>query len=131
MSDFTIDITRFVKQAELDVSQAIRKTVQDVSKAVILNTPVDTGRARGNWVVGVGDINSEQTGKLDKQGTQTVGNVANDIAKIDWAVADKVYITNTLPYILRLEYGSSKQAPNGMVRSTLAAFQSIISRSIK
>lgn len=131
MSDFTIDITRFVKQAKLDVSQAIRKTVQDVSKAVILNTPVDTGRARGNWVVGVGDINSEQTGKLDKQGTQTVDNVANDIAKIDWAVADKVYITNTLPYILRLEYGSSKQAPNGMVRSTLAAFQSIISRSTK
>lgn len=131
MADFTIDITKFVRRTKLDVSQAIRKIAQDISKSVILNTPVDTGRARGNWVVGVGDINKDQTNRLDKQGNQTVGDVTSTIAKIDWSVADRIYITNTLPYILRLEYGSSKQAPNGMVRSTLAAFQSIVKGNTK
>ena len=35
-----------------------------------------------------------------------------------------IYITNTVPYILALEYGSSPQArvPEGMVRVTIAEF---------
>ena len=35
-------------------------------------------------------------------------------------VGDYIYWTNGVDYIRRLEYGHSKQAPNGMVRITLA-----------
>ena len=40
------------------------------------------------------------------------------------------YITNNLPYIMRLEFGYSKQAPAGMARITVDRFQTIVNRVV-
>jgi hypothetical protein len=37
-----------------------------------------------------------------------------------------IFLTNTLPYILRLEEGYSKQAPIGMVYTTLREFPQVV-----
>jgi hypothetical protein len=39
---------------------------------------------------------------------------------------DSIYLTNNLPYIKKLEYGSSQQAPRGMARVTIADFERIV-----
>ena len=40
------------------------------------------------------------------------------------------YLSNTLPYILFLEEGSSTQAPTGMVRKNVARVQRIVKAAI-
>lgn len=39
-------------------------------------------------------------------------------------------ISNNVEYIIPLEFGHSKQSPNGMVRVTIAEFQSIVSDTV-
>lgn len=109
-----------IRGLEKDRSRLIlRKIAFDFLRAVILKTPVDTGRARAGW-----------TAFLDAQGTpMNVGG--NDPQAIQEGKAagffeehfqgDEQYllIGNGVSYILYLEYGRSPQAPAGMVRLTL------------
>jgi hypothetical protein len=47
------------------------------------------------------------------------------------AVGDLYYLTNNLPYIERLEYGWSKQAPGGMVRKNMQNFNRLFVKNLK
>jgi hypothetical protein len=87
------------------------------------------GRARGNWFVGIGRASSETTDAVDPSGAGSIGRGAAVIANasLGWTL----YITNNLPYALRLEMGWSAQAPFGIVRTTVAEFQSIVSDQVK
>ncbi len=42
-----------------------------------------------------------------------------------------IYITNNLPYISKLENGSSKQAPNGMVNLTMNEVQRSVANVVR
>ncbi len=88
---------------------------------IVQKTPVDTGRARGNWQVGVGQIPTSVLERIDLTGQQVIGDEAE---KINFNLADvfeTVFIANSLDYIIFLEDGSSeKQAPRGMVALTIA-----------
>ena len=99
-------------------NKAIRALALEVVKRIVLRTPVDTGRARGNWNVGVGSPDSGYTDNVDEGGWQTISRGHAIIGGS--GPGQIIYITNSLPYILPLEYGSSKQAPAGMVSVTLA-----------
>jgi hypothetical protein len=52
-------------------------------------------------------------------------------ARAGWGLAMQgkftAVLANNVPYIVKLEYGHSKQAPAGMVRPTLAEFSNIVS----
>jgi len=103
-------------------NQAVRMLVFEALSRIVLRTPVDTGRARGNWNIGAGDPDRSinETG-FDKAGAETINGGQ---ALLQAAGPDQVlYITNSLPYILPLEHGHSGQAPAGMVMVTLAELQ--------
>jgi hypothetical protein len=91
-------------------------------------SPVDTGRFRGNWQVGLTAPVTGTLATLDKSGAATIarGNQVLSQAKSGGVI----YINNNLPYAQRLEYGWSKQAPSGMVRITLARFQSMLDKAV-
>ena len=84
-------------------------------KNIVEGTPVDKGRARNNWFLTVGSPSSETTLRF------TGSNSEKQLNKIPKGIFNKkIYYTNNLPYIERLEYGSwSGQAPLGWVRVTL------------
>lgn len=123
-SDFVLDLTKFVEKAKGNADLVVRKAAADIAKRVIERTPVDTGRARGNWMAAVGKYSPDLTGSLDKDGAATVANVTATLDKI--TAGTVVYLTNTLPYILELENGSSKQAPSGMVQATLREWPDVV-----
>ncbi|EGK71906.1 hypothetical protein METUNv1_01684 [Methyloversatilis universalis FAM5] len=125
MSDFMRSIDRFIAKANGNVDKAVRQTVVLCAQGVVLRTPVDTGRARGNWVLGVGTINSGTSAANDPSGAGAIGRIAAEVAASRGRV---FYVTNSLPYIQRLEDGYSKQAPAGMVKATLAALPAAIDR---
>ena len=124
-ASFTLDIKAFVEKAGDRADLVVRKVALDLFSKVVLKTPVDTGRARGHWGVGVNSIT--YGAGLDKDGG---GTIARATATMQGARAgDRIYIANNLPYIVRLEYGHSKQAPAGMVRTTIDEFQAAVNRA--
>ena len=99
------------------LEQAMRKVLIDTDQSVVQMTPVDTGRARGNWTAGINSASSGGGG-LDPSGSATIARL-NSAAQ-SFKVGDSFVVSNNLPYIERLENGWSDQAPSGMVAVSLA-----------
>ena len=111
---FTSDLTE--KAGEL----ATKKVAMDVLAAVVMETPVDTGRARGNWQASVSSPASSPTNKKDKDGETTVHSETFKIDGMSVPQGQTIWITNNVPYIERLEAGhSTTKAPDGIVAPAL------------
>lgn len=136
---FSVSIDAWCKLAGVRMGVSIKKIVIDIFSRVIMRTPVDTGRARSNWVVGLNSPASSPASRLDTDpGPVTPTGMGKSkaksrmIMKVKTASVEntKSYIlTNNVIYAIRLEYGwSRKQAPAGMVRITVREFKRIAQR---
>lgn len=120
-------------EAKIDrtLDKGIRSTLLELSTAIIKDTPADTGAARRNWQASIG---RGATGVIAAEGSVR-SSEAKAIAEVDQtvsvAVGDLYYLTNNLPYIERLEYGWSQQAPGGMVRKNMQNFNRLLVKNIK
>jgi hypothetical protein len=82
------------------------------------------GRFRGNWSVAFDSPPMGTLDRIDPVGGQTIAEGSSVLAQ--FKAGRTIYIVNNLPYAHRLEYeGWSKQAPEGMVRVSIAEFQQI------
>lgn len=124
---FSLDIKKFKKKVEDRSRSVVQKVCLDIDKGVVLATPVDTGRARGGWNVGINNVNLEET-KQDKSGRDTISENEQTIQTADFG--DSVFISNNVDYITYLEDGSSDQAPNGMVAKTVRRFPQFVRESV-
>ncbi len=114
------------KRIEENSDVLTRKVAVAVDGAVVLATPVDTGRARSNWQV---EIDSAASGTIEahvpgKEGSTGGPNaqMAMDLGKeriADYKSGQTIHITNNLPYIGRLNDGYSAQAPAGFVENAV------------
>jgi hypothetical protein len=132
---FASDIEAFCRASLDKCDLTTRMIALEVFRRVIMKTPVDTGRARGNWMctIGVpaeaiaqGDdwLKGQLAGDFDKLGGTTIQAAADEV--MAWNPREvAVFLTNNLPYIQALEDGHSGQAPSGMVAVTLAEFDGI------
>lgn len=119
------------KEVVIGVEKKIRRAAIVADQFVVLGTPVDTGRAKSNWLVSLQAPIFEEIPAFSpgsKGSTQT----ANEQAAIDDGRAvigqfrlanGSIFISNSLPYIQALEDGSSDQASNGMVKQAVQAAQ--------
>lgn len=125
---FVLDISRFIKKANADTVQVVRKLAFESFKRIVLRTPVDTGRARANWGVTIGSPRvALAVNSTDKTGSSTL-RVASEVAS-QFSGDGSIFMTNNLPYIGPLEYGSSKQAPTGMVRITVEEMSGFLKKT--
>ena len=104
-----------------DMQKFHKQVCLEVLKRIVYRTPVDTGRARGNWQV---EIGRPASGILEVGGNEnSMADLAmrNGISKLgDIPPFSLVHITNNLDYIYYLEYDKrSSQFPEGMVEITL------------
>jgi hypothetical protein len=104
------------------VMLAQKKISMAVLRGLVLNTPVDTGRARGNWDVTIDVQQFENSELLDKSGGQAIARGQEVVNAIN-RLGSVIFIQNNVPYILSLEHGSSKQAPAGMLKLTLQSIR--------
>lgn len=122
---FTVDLTKWVAKAQGNVDKVLRQTLVLASQQIVERSPFDTGRFRANWQFSVGGPDLTITDETDKTGEPTKARIKAQVQLIK--AGPTVYLTNSLPYAYRLEFeGWSSQAPNGMVRVTLAGLQSAI-----
>lgn len=125
MGKFAADIRKFAASANESMERTVRRAEIDIYSRIILRSPVDTGRFRGNWNVNTRTITQE----TDKSGTKTIGEgTAKILSQEGFRVTSFI---NNLPYAERLEYGHSKQAPQGMVRVTALELGSIVDDAVR
>ena len=128
---FAADIDKFVSATKAKVDDVVRAAVVLAAQGVVMKSPVGNpdlwkvpradyvgGRFRANWQLGIGNLNEETTGDIDASGN---GTIAKFVSGMSGQKAGGVFwVSNSLPYALRLEYGWSTQAPAGVVRVTFA-----------
>jgi len=105
---------------ERNVEEVVKAAAIAADQVVVLGTPVDTGRARNNWIASVGPVPLGGERGADPSGSQAIAlaRQAIDTYKI---VFKKILIANNVPYIAKLNGGSSQQAPMGFTSQALAA----------
>lgn len=126
---FSGDIKAFKNVTNNALTSVFQGVALKLTARVILRTPVDTGRLRGNWQVGLNVRPTDTVVTKDKGGGSTVGKARSKIK--DARKGDTIAIINNLPYAIPIENGSSKQAPQGMVRVVVREFSGIVSRTVR
>ena len=92
------------------------------------NTPVNKGPLKASWVFGIGSPVDD----VRPAGFDALGAVRAEIK--NFKIGMSAFMTNAQPYAIPIEFGSSLQAPNGVVRKYAAQWAAInnkVARSIK
>lgn len=112
---FAADLRRFQMKADRESDRQIRQKIIAVVGGIIERTPVDSGRARGNWQATIGAPAAGPIERKDKTGTVTKRAAQPAIRQ---ATGNVFYLTNNLPYIAHLEFGLYTQGPYATERTT-------------
>lgn len=143
MSSFAEDISKWVKQSEINGGEVIRTIALESYKSLLTLSPVDEGRFRGSWRVGVNRVNGDVLPKGNNGRAQGMkykdkpngAEVAYGLARMTNAGwKDEIILSNSLPYAKRLEDGYSKQTghrQDGIVGVTYEEARENLTRSIK
>ena len=115
MANFATALKSYAKRTSQSIDDATIEVCTKLSLMVIKKTPVDSGRARGNWFAEINKV-SRATSE-----TRSANEAISDAISTAQSASGSIFtLTNSLPYAIRLEYGWSKQAPQGMVRTSIA-----------
>ncbi len=106
-------------ELEGEVNKLARSTMFNVLRGLVLGTPVDTGRARGNWQVSISNPINSQSDDLDKSGQPTINKGLAAMAKAKAIKYPVLWLTNNLPYIEALNDGHSEKAPAKFVEAVI------------
>lgn len=131
--EFTASIDKWIASAEKGLEFAVEEMCREVHKALVMGSPVDTGRFRGNWQVTLNKIPLHALNNYDKAGNKTIAageSVINGMFRRGAAVTS-VHFSNMLIYANALEYGHSKQAPNGVVGIVALRLRSYMAEAIR
>lgn len=125
--DFAAQIGKFNRNTKDRLQQIRRGVAIKLFSAVIMSTPVLSGRLRGNWrfAEGAPELKAEEN-VFDKEGLTTIQKAIQGIELSTGEVP--IYLTNSLPYAARIEFDgwSHTKAPEGMVRINVARFNTLI-----
>lgn len=101
-----------------ELAEDVRKAGLQVLNGVILGTPVDTGEARGAWQVTLRDKAQRDTPEGRRAG-QALSEGTTKIQSVTGKNIPTVTISNSKPYIEKLNDGSSLQAPAKFVEMVI------------
>lgn len=131
LREFSARMLRLSKSIPVNVRTGLKQTVLAIDQVLVVSTPVDTGRARSNWIVGTGPstqaIDAYAPGEGGSTGRDNL-NAALAQARqfLDGTDVSVIYISNNLEYIQYLNEGSSAQAPAGFIEAAVEAGRSAV-----
>ena len=128
-SSFGVDVSKFVERAGDNIDQVNRKVALDMLTDIVLNTPVDTGRARGSWTIGGNALPTVYNKAKDKGGDKTIKRAAAKLERVK--AGGSIFIATNLEYMPPLEYVWSKQSPSGMVRIAVRKFRRFMREAVR
>lgn len=129
------DIRATMASVEKLAERVIKRVGFQVQTELVISTPVDTGWARANWLVSIGQPTN---GPTPKSGEKGLGNA--DVSEREARAArllvydlkqGDVHISNHVPYIGKLNEGHSPQAPAGWVEDAIRRAMAIIASEVR
>lgn len=117
IDQFLGGLDRFERQIDKQADLIVRKVAFEGLTGVVMGSPVDKGRFRGNWQVSVNVAIDVEIDRIDPSGGTTISAGSNVIATAD--PSQIIWLSNALPYANRIEHGHSQQAPAGVVSVTV------------
>lgn len=145
MGDFQRKVAAWAEKTKRTTAQATTDLIVDLSTKIVLSTPVGNpslwegdapegyigGTLRNNWFASIGSPNIKSPLRTPRGGTGN-GALAQILAQSVNAPGMVYYLVNVMPYARRIEYeGHSSQAPAGMVRTNLMAFQKALDDAVR
>jgi hypothetical protein len=120
------DIQQITLHLTQKTAQVLVLLMAETDARLKMKSPVDTGRFRASWTIGIGQPDPSVAPTAAK------GQVATPEPRLPAiTVGATYYHANSLPYARRLEYGWSKKAPQGVVRLTAQEVPRIIEALVK
>lgn len=109
--------TRVITQMNDFTAKQSRKLIINVHGNLVKDTPRDTSWAANNWLPAIGSPARQVVGSPESPtlGASTSAGTLATVALTYEFRQGPVYISNNVPYIRKLNEGSSKQAPAGFV----------------
>ena len=137
---FSRNIRKRGRQVVNSGSRVVRGTAKVSLRSLVMATPVDKGVARSNWRVGIGAPTSsviEAYAPGKKLGINETANANAAIragnARINAVqgvsgvgLKTAIWISNAVPYLNKLNRGSSSQAALGFIQTALLEAQLFI-----
>jgi len=117
VNTFSAGVGNWAKKVTGEIEELRKAVILELFSSVILDTPVLTGRLRGNWIISSGAPDTKTVSVTDPSGATTIRNVEAFVAGLK-PEQERVFLANSLPYAYRIEYDgwSHTKAPEGMVR---------------
>jgi len=110
----------------------IKQLVIESTAEVVKRTPIDTGWARANWIPSIGQSIAETTGQQEAVTTSRQEAGIAEVLTSYTLNRGNLFITNNVPYINKLNEGTSTQAPAGFVQQSIArAIKRVITKRIQ
>jgi len=129
IDSFQAEMAQSQVWARENIERAVATISLELLRRVVMKTPVDTGRARGNWTLTLGvaddftDLGKFETyseERKDRGGGATISKGVQELEG-EKLTGAKVTIFNNVPYIKALEHGHSRaQAPKGMLALSIS-----------
>ncbi len=134
LEDFARRIRIQANRVEPGATQAVIDCSSAVARELVENTPADTGRAITNWDAAVGSVPSSyktEAAAPGSKGSTREANVTSALARMLAAISkyrpgQSVNLTNSAPYIGKLNAGSSLQAPAGFIEAAIQRGRAVI-----
>ena len=121
LNQFGDKIKRVAVNVPKNADEIVRKVALAADQTITMATPVDTGRARANWQVGIGAAPAG-TVKYSGGGAGAAGYAISAAANVVTTYKGQpggIWLVNNLPYIQRLNEGWSAQAPAKFVEQAI------------
>jgi hypothetical protein len=122
---FKQNYARLLAKAGNKAELVVRKTAIELQSMMIARSPVDTGRFKGNWQAAIGTVNTDTSAAA---GSDALGRTKTVL--VGWKPGQTILLTNSMPYSIKLERGSSQQAPSGVVRLTVQNYSEALTRAV-
>lgn len=123
---FSAKIGTFGKDTIKRIGDIKRAVCIKLFTAVIMDTPVLSGRLRSNWVPSNQDLALTTTDSVDKTGAAALSKMQVVVTANKLEVP--IFLSNSLPYAARIEFDgwSHTKAPEGMMRRNVTRFNTLI-----
>lgn len=112
---------RVISELDKTLERVMTSLSLEITANLIETTPVDTGWARANWVPTIGAQNNTPASaeaRIENVPAQRARQQSSTARLPGYKIEQgSIFISNNVPYIVRLNEGSSTQAPEGFVQS--------------
>lgn len=124
LGDFMTSLKAFDASIRETHADQLRGVSLDLLGRLVRRSPVKTGRFKGNWLASTSSPALGVVDRLDPVGNATIARAGAVLRRVP--MFGTVYLTNNLPYARRVEDGSSRQAPAGVVKLAITELTSAL-----